>query len=49
LLACEIAFAGWTSDGLLRHPAFKGLREDKPAREITREVAAPQRRGGKHR
>ena len=51
-LVCEVAFTGWTADGLLRHPAFKGLREDKPAREITREVAAPltlARRGGKRR
>jgi bifunctional non-homologous end joining protein LigD len=36
----EVVFAGWTSDGLLRHPSFKGLREDKPAGDISREVAA---------
>lgn len=40
-LVCEVVFAAWTSDRLLRHPSFKGLREDKPAREISREVAAP--------
>ena len=33
----EVAFTEWTSDGRLRHPSFKGLREDKPAREIVRE------------
>jgi bifunctional non-homologous end joining protein LigD len=42
-LVGEVVFTGWTSDGLLRHPSFKGLREDKPAGEITREVAAPLR------
>jgi bifunctional non-homologous end joining protein LigD len=36
----EVVFAGWTSDGLLRHPSFKGLREDKPAGDVSREVAA---------
>jgi bifunctional non-homologous end joining protein LigD len=40
-LVGEVVFTGWTSDGLLRHPSFKGLREDKPAGGITREVAAP--------
>jgi len=39
-LVCEIAFTGWTSDGLLRHPSFKGLREDKPAGQVKREIAA---------
>jgi bifunctional non-homologous end joining protein LigD len=39
-LVCEVAFTGWTSDGLLRHPSFKGLREDKPAKKIKRETAA---------
>ncbi len=33
----EVAFTEWTDDGRLRHPAFVGLREDKPAREVRRE------------
>lgn len=31
-LVCEVVFAAWTSDKLLRHPSFKGLREDNPPR-----------------
>jgi bifunctional non-homologous end joining protein LigD len=27
-LVAEVAFSGWTDDGVLRHPAFRGLRED---------------------
>ena len=30
-LVAEIAFAEFTDDGILRHPSFIGLREDKPA------------------
>ncbi|HVY25161.1 MAG TPA: DNA ligase D [Polyangiaceae bacterium] len=33
-LVAEIGFTETTSDGLLRHPTFKGLRDDKPAREV---------------
>lgn len=33
----EFEFTEWTSDGKLRHPSFKGLREDKEARDVTRE------------
>jgi bifunctional non-homologous end joining protein LigD len=33
-LVGEVQFAGWTSDGVLRHPSFEGLREDKDAREV---------------
>jgi bifunctional non-homologous end joining protein LigD len=40
-LVGEVAFTGWTSDNLLRHPSFKGLREDKPAGKVKREMAAP--------
>ena len=33
----EVVFTEWTSDGLIRHPSFQGLRADKSAREVTRE------------
>jgi len=39
-LVGEVVFTGWTSDGLLRHPSFKGLREDKPPEQVKREAAA---------
>ena len=39
--AAEIEFTGWTRDGMLRHPSFKGLREDKSARKISRERPEP--------
>ncbi|MGE0006964.1 MAG: non-homologous end-joining DNA ligase [Parvibaculaceae bacterium] len=34
-LVAEIAFTERTRDGILRHPVFLGLREDKRAREVT--------------
>ena len=30
-LVAEIEFTEWTKDGMLRHPSYKGLRDDKPA------------------
>lgn len=38
-LVGEIGFSEWTSAGLLRHPRFLGLREDKSARDVRREDA----------
>ena len=37
-LVCEVEFSEWTADGRLRHPSFQGLREDKPAKSIGRDV-----------
>lgn len=39
-LVAEVAFAGWTRAGHIRHSVFHGLRTDKDARLIQREKAA---------
>ena len=37
-LVAQIGFSEWTTDGKLRHPRFLGLRTDKKARAVVREV-----------
>ena len=37
-LVGQFAFSEWTRDGKLRHPSYVGLRTDKPAREVVREL-----------
>jgi bifunctional non-homologous end joining protein LigD len=37
-LVAEVEFRDWTADHILRHAAFRGLREDKPAEEVMRET-----------
>ena len=48
-LIAEIAFTEFTGDGILRHPSFIALREDKPARQVVRErpqkLAKAQKKG----
>jgi bifunctional non-homologous end joining protein LigD len=36
-LIAEVEFSEWTREGTMRHPSFKGLRDDKPATEVVRE------------
>jgi len=38
VFVAQIKFSEWTRDGKLRQPVFLGLREDKKAREVVREV-----------
>jgi bifunctional non-homologous end joining protein LigD len=38
-LVAEVEFTEWTADGLIRHPSFQGLREDKKPTEVVREEA----------
>jgi bifunctional non-homologous end joining protein LigD len=40
-LIAEVAYSGWTSDRVLRHPRFEGLREDKSAGEVVLERPRP--------
>ena len=40
----EVEFRGITHDGLLRQASYKGLREDKPARDVVREVPTSVRK-----
>ena len=47
-LVAEVAFTEWTRDGLLRHPAFQGLREDKPAAQVVREQSRAPKPGRAH-
>ena len=36
--SAEIKYLTWTGDNLLRQVVYEGLREDKPAAEVRREV-----------
>ena len=36
-LVAEVDYTEWTRDGRLRHPAFKGLRDDYDPAQVTRE------------
>ena len=40
-LVAQVRFTTWTADEIIRQAAFLGLREDKPAIEVTREKSGP--------
>ena len=44
-LVCEVRFAGWTRDGILRHPAYRTLRLDQRPEDTVREVFLKIRAG----
>ncbi|TIT30228.1 MAG: DNA ligase D, partial [Mesorhizobium sp.] len=44
-LVGEVEFRSWTSDRIIRHASFQGLREDKPAEEVVQEK--PSKAAGK--
>jgi DNA ligase D-like protein (predicted ligase) len=42
-LIAEVKYLTWTDDNLLRQVVYEGLRDDKPAAEVTRPVPFPKR------
>jgi bifunctional non-homologous end joining protein LigD len=42
-LVCEVSYAEITSDGVMRHPSFEGMRIDKKAKEVAKEKAVKAR------
>jgi len=43
-LVCEVSYTEITSDGVMRHPSFEGMRIDKNAKDVTRETAKPAKK-----
>lgn len=39
-LVCQVGFTEWTDEGKLRHPRYLGLRTDKAAGDVVKEIAA---------
>src|SRR5882757_1051130 len=40
-LLCEVSFREMTEDGVMRHPSFEGMREDKNPKDVVKEEALP--------
>lgn len=41
-LVAEVRFLTWTDDNLLRQVVYEGLRQDKPAKQVRREMPHPK-------
>ncbi len=37
-LVCEVEFSEMTTDGIMRHPSFQGMRIDKKAKDVVKEM-----------
>ncbi len=46
-LVCEVSYTEMTSDGVMRHPSFEGVREDKNASDVHEEIAVPVKKTAK--
>ncbi|CCB86019.1 putative DNA ligase-like protein Rv0938/MT0965 [Parachlamydia acanthamoebae UV-7] len=46
-LVCEVSFAEWTKDDIMRQPIFRGLRIDKNPKEVKKEIptASEEKKG----
>jgi bifunctional non-homologous end joining protein LigD len=40
-LVCEVSYAELTSEGIMRHPSFEGMRLDKKAKDVVQEKEKP--------
>ncbi|MEO7922565.1 MAG: hypothetical protein ABIR30_02725 [Chitinophagaceae bacterium] len=36
-MVCEVSYTEITTDGVMRHPTFEGMRTDKKASEVKKE------------
>lgn len=43
-LVCEVSFREMTSDGVMRHPSFEGMREDKEPKDVIMEKETPTKK-----
>ena len=43
-LVCEVSYAEMTSDGIMRHPSFEGMRQDKNAKDVIMEKPSPTKK-----
>lgn len=43
-LVCEMSFTQWTEDGLMRHPKFEGMRDDKKPQAVHQEHIEPTKK-----
>ena len=41
-LVADVEFSEWTGDDRLRHPSYKGVRDDKDPSQVVRERPEPQ-------